>query len=133
MTSHPTAQTMKPATAAKKLGVYLPATPTTFRQGVITRSELTALQTNPPAWLTELRRTGPHPRPVIAAKLGISITGLTRGGITQPLTTEQIEALQHDMPEWLKKERTTQAEVRKETLRLKTKQQQGQQQRGTTR
>ncbi|MGQ4389950.1 DUF5997 family protein, partial [Streptomyces sp. SAS_270] len=67
----------------------------------------------------------------------ISITGLTRGGITQPLTTEQIEALQHDMPEWLKKERTTQAEVRKETLRLKAKQQQGQQQgqpqNGTTR
>ncbi|MGK5548434.1 DUF5997 family protein [Streptomyces sp. URMC 127] len=122
MTSHKTTQTMKPATAAKKLGVYLQATPTEFQEGVVTRSELNALQADPPAWLQELRRNGPHPRPVVAAKLGVSIAGLARGGITDPLTTEQIDALKKDMPEWLQRERATQAEVRKEAARIKEKQ-----------
>ncbi|MEU6882394.1 DUF5997 family protein [Streptomyces sp. NPDC046712] len=122
MTSHQTTQTMKPATAAKKLGVYLEATPAEFREGVVSRTELNALQTDPPEWLRELRRNGPHPRPVIAAKLGISISGLARGGITDALTTEQIEALKQDAPEWLQKERATQAEVRKEAVRIKEKQ-----------
>ncbi|MFC8274552.1 DUF5997 family protein [Streptomyces sp. NPDC057271] len=122
MTSHQTAQTMKPATAAKKLGVYLEATPAEFQEGVVSRTELNALQTDPPEWLRELRRNGPHPRPVIAAKLGISISGLARGGITEALTTEQIEALKADDPEWLQKERATQAEVRKEAVRIKEKQ-----------
>ncbi len=119
MTSHKTAQTMKPATAAKKLGVYLEATPAEFREGVVTRDELNALQTDPPEWLRELRRTGPHPRPVVAAKLGVSIGGLTRGGITEPLTTEQIDALKAESPDWLVRERATQAEVRKEAVRVK--------------
>ncbi|MET9430970.1 MULTISPECIES: DUF5997 family protein [unclassified Streptomyces] len=122
MTSHKTAQTMKPATAAKKLGVYLEATPAEFREGVVTRDELTALQSDPPEWLRELRRNGPHPRPVVAAKLGVSISGLARGGVTEALTTEQIEALKQESPEWLQKERATQAEVRKEAARLKAKQ-----------
>ncbi|MGI5446673.1 DUF5997 family protein [Streptomyces sp. CA-243310] len=121
MTSHKTAQTMKPATAAKKLGVYLEATPAEFQEGVVSRSELGALQTDPPEWLQELRRNGPHPRPVVAAKLGISIAGLARGGVTEPLTTEQIEALKNEAPEWLQKERATQADVRKETVRIKEK------------
>ncbi|WP_137991479.1 DUF5997 family protein [Streptomyces vilmorinianum] len=121
MTSHQTTQTMKPATAAKKLGVYLEATPAEFQEGVVSRAELNALQTDPPEWLKELRRGGPHPRPVIAAKLGISISGLARGGITDALTTEQIEALKKDDPEWLRKERATQAEVRKEAARIKEK------------
>ncbi|MFF6787979.1 hypothetical protein ACVW0K_006525 [Streptomyces filamentosus] len=119
MTSHQNAQTMKPATAAKKLGVYLEATPADFQEGVVSRSELNELQANPPAWLKELRENGPHPRPVVAAKLGISISGLARGGITDPLTTEQIEALKAEAPEWLVKERATQSEVRKETVRIK--------------
>ncbi|MET9348272.1 DUF5997 family protein [Streptomyces termitum] len=119
MTSHQNSQTMKPATAAKKLGVYLEATPADFREGVVSRSELNALQADPPAWLKELRQNGPHPRPVVAARLGISISGLARGGITEPLTTEQIEALRAEAPEWLTKERATQAEVRKETVRIK--------------
>lgn len=119
MTSHQTAQTMKPATAAKKLGVYLEATPAEFREGVVSRTELNALQTDPPEWLRELRRTGPHPRPVIAAKLGISISGLARGGVTEALTTDQIEALKQEAPEWLQKERATQADVRKEAVRIK--------------
>jgi hypothetical protein len=119
MTSHQSAQTMKPATAAKKLGVYLPATPAEFQEGVVSRAELNELQANPPEWLRELRRTGPHPRPVVAARLGVSIAGLARGGVTEPLTTEQIEALKQERPEWLRKEQETQAEVRKEATRLK--------------
>ncbi|MFK4149977.1 DUF5997 family protein [Streptomyces sp. NPDC004065] len=119
MKSHQTTQTMKPATAAKKLGVYLPATPSEFREGVVSRAELSRLQADPPAWLRDLRRDGPHPRPVVAAKLGVSIAGLARGGVTEALTTEQIEALKQERPEWLEKERATQAEVRKEAARLK--------------
>ncbi|PVE11214.1 DUF5997 family protein [Streptomyces scopuliridis] len=121
MTSHQTIQTMKPATAAKKLGVYLEATPAEFQEGVVSRTELNALQADPPQWLLELRRNGPHPRPVVAAKLGVSISGLARGGVTDALTTEQIEALKSDSPEWLRQERATQAEVRKEALRIKEK------------
>ncbi|MFH8570409.1 DUF5997 family protein [Streptomyces sp. NPDC017993] len=121
MTSHQSTQTMKPATAAKKLGVYLEATPAEFQEGVVSRTELNALQSDPPEWLVELRRNGPHPRPVVAAKLGISISGLARGGITDPLTTEQIEALKQEGPEWLERERATQAEVRKEATRIKEK------------
>ncbi|MFC9251779.1 DUF5997 family protein [Amycolatopsis thailandensis] len=110
---------MKPATAAKKLGVYLEATPAEFQEGVVSRDELNALQTEPPEWLRDLRRNGPHPRPVIAAKLGISISGLARGGITDALTTEQIDAVKTENPDWLKRERETQAEVRKEEARVK--------------
>ncbi|QLE75308.1 hypothetical protein FGW37_30315 [Streptomyces rectiverticillatus] len=121
MTSHKTAQTMKPATAAKKLGVYLQATPAEFQEGVVSRSELNALQADPPQWLQDLRRNGPHPRPVVAAKLGVSIAGLARGGVTEALTTEQIDALKNEQPEWLQRERATQAEVRKEAARIKEK------------
>ncbi|MER7564805.1 DUF5997 family protein [Streptomyces sp. NPDC048523] len=123
MTSHQNTQTMKPATAAKKLGVYLPATPAEFQEGVVSRAELNELQANPPQWLQDLRRNGPHPRPVVAARLGVSIAGLARGGVTEPLTTEQIEALRDESPEWLEKERATQAEVRKEAARIKEKKQ----------
>ncbi|GAA2994674.1 hypothetical protein K388_05496 [Streptomyces sp. KhCrAH-43] len=119
MKSHQTAQTMKPATAAKKLGVYLDATPAEFQEGVVSRAELAALQADPPQWLLDLRSNGPHPRPVVASKLGVSISGLARGGVTEPLTTEQIDALKQDNPEWLQKERATQADVRKENVRIK--------------
>jgi hypothetical protein len=122
MTSHQTTQAMKPATAAKKLGVYLEATPAEFRAGSVSRAEFNALQADPPQWLRDLRRDGPHPRPVVAAKLGVSISGLARGGVTEALTTEQIDALKQEQPEWLRKERATQAEVRKETARVKEKQ-----------
>ncbi|WP_440556467.1 DUF5997 family protein [Streptomyces sp. SCPE 10] len=123
MKSQQSTQTMKPATAAKKLGVYLPATPASFQEGVVSRAELNQLQAEPPEWLSELRRNGPHPRPVVATKLGVSIAGLARGGVTEPLTTEQIEALKQERPEWLEKERATQAEVRKEAARLKARKQ----------
>ena len=119
MTQHQSTQTMKPATAAKKLGVYLEAPPAEFREGVVSRAELNQLQADPPQWLQDLRANGPHPRPVVAAKLGVSIAGLARGGVTEPLTTEQIETLKQEQPEWLVKERATQAEVRKEGARVK--------------
>ncbi|MBC9715550.1 hypothetical protein H9Y04_23660 [Streptomyces sp. TRM66268-LWL] len=121
MTQHQNTQTMKPATAAKKLGVYLPATPAEFQEGVVSRAELNALQAEPPQWLADLRKNGPHPRPVVAAKLGVSIAGLARGGVTDALTTEQIDALREEMPEWLRQERATQAKVREEAVRLKEK------------
>jgi hypothetical protein len=113
-------QTMKPATAAKKLGVYLEATPAEFQEGEVSRDELNALQADPPDWLRDLRRNGPHPRSVIAAKLRISISGLARGGVTGALTTEQVDALKQENPEWLQRERATQVEVRKETARITT-------------
>jgi hypothetical protein len=121
MTSRQNTQTMKPATAAKKLGVYLEATPPEFQEGVVSRDELNALQADPPEWLVELRRKGPHPRPVVAAKLGVSTSGLARGGITEPLTTEQIDGLKKELPDWLRRERATQAEVQREAVRLKEK------------
>ena len=89
---------MKPATAAKKLGVYLDATPAEFRDGVVSRDELDALQADPPEWLRELRRNGPHPRQVVADRLGVSISGLARAEITEPLTTAQIVALKEEQP-----------------------------------
>ncbi|MFC6086454.1 DUF5997 family protein [Sphaerisporangium aureirubrum] len=112
-------QTMKPATAAKKLGVLLSATPAEFQAGVVSRDELNELQATPPAWLVDLRRNGPHPKQVIAVKLKVSISGLIRNGITGPLTTAEIEALKAENPAWLERERTIQAEVRKEALNLK--------------
>lgn len=110
---------MKPETAAKKLGVHLPATPEEFREGVVTREELNALIAEPPAWLVELRLNGPYPRAEMARKLGVSNSGLIRAGITEALTADQIRDLLRTMPEWLVRERATQAEVRAENARLK--------------
>src|SRR6476469_2563493 len=103
--SRPNAQSMKPATAAKKLDVYLPATPADFQENPITRAELAGLQENPPQWLQDLRKNGPHPKNLVAAKLGLSIAGLARGGVGDALTTAQIDALLEEQPEWLTAER----------------------------
>ena len=124
MKSPKTTQTMKPATAAKKLGIHLQAAPAEFQEGVVSRDELNALQADPPAWLRDLRGHGPHPREVSAAKLGVSIAGLARGGVTEPLTTEQIDALKADPPEWLEHERATLADARREAVRAKERVQQ---------
>ena len=110
---------MKPATAAKKLDVHLPSTPAEFQENAITRDELAALQADPPQWLTDLRKNGPHPKNLVAAKLGVSISGLGRGGITDALTTEQIDALLADRPEWLIAERESYQNVLAEQRRLK--------------
>ncbi|SEQ77634.1 hypothetical protein SAMN05216188_10561 [Lentzea xinjiangensis] len=114
-------QTMKPATAAKKLGVYLEATPEEFQAGVVSRDELDELQANPPQWLRDLRRNGPHPKQLIAQKLGISTSGLVRAGITEALTTDQITAIKEENPDWLVRERATYREFRAEEARLAEK------------
>lgn len=118
--SRPNAQSMKPATAAKKLDVYLPATPAEFQEGTLTREQLAALQADPPAWLQDLRKNGPHPKNLVAAKLGVSISGLARGGIEEALTTEEIEALLAEKPEWLVAERDTYQKVLREERRVKS-------------
>jgi Family of unknown function (DUF5997) len=114
-----TSQSMKPATAAKKLGIYLPAAPQEFQDSQISREEFNKLQTDPPQWLADLRRNGPHPRPEVARKLNVSISGLARGGITDALTTAEITALLQDPPQWLVAERASFAAVRAEEQRVK--------------
>ena len=118
--SRPNTQSMKPATAAKKLDVYLPATPQEFQESTITRAEIAALQSDPPQWLKDLRKHGPHPKNLVAAKLGVSIAGLARGGVVDALTTEQIDALLEQKPEWLVAERESYQNVLSEERRLKS-------------
>ncbi|WP_330249296.1 DUF5997 family protein [Nocardia sp. NBC_00565] len=115
-------QTMKPLTAANKLGIYLPAAPEDFRNSPISRTELDELRNNPPAWLTELRQTGPFPRDIVARKLGVSNTGLARADVSDSLDAEQIAALLADPPEWLIRERENYATVLKENERIKAQQ-----------
>jgi len=114
-------QTMKPATAAKKLGVYLEATPEEFQAGVVSRDELNELQSNPPQWLADLRRNGPHPKQIIAQKFGISSSGLVRSGITEALTTDQINAIKEENPDWLVRERQVYVDFKAEEARLQEK------------
>ncbi len=113
-------QTMKPITAAAKLGIYLPAAPEEFRNSPITREELDALRANPPQWLVDLRRNGPFPRDVVAQKLGVSRSGLARAGVTEALTADEIGALLADPPEWLEHERATHRDVQAEKARQKS-------------
>ncbi|MCU1569368.1 MAG: hypothetical protein JWR33_109 [Naasia sp.] len=109
---------MKPATAAKKLGILVDAAPEEFRDGLVSRAELDELTANPPEWLQKLRAEGPHPRQVVAAKLGVSTSGLARAGVTDPLTTAEITDLLQNRPQWLVQERATQAAVREDKKRL---------------
>lgn len=113
-------QTMKPATAARKLGVYLPATPEAFQAAEVTRAEFLELQSNPPEWLVVLRKDGPHPRQVVAQKLGISTSGLARAGAADVMTTSEIKSLLEQKPEWIVVERATHAVVQDENSRIKT-------------
>lgn len=98
-------QLLSPATAAKKLGVYLPATPEQFRAEPISRTALNELQANPPEWLVTLRREGPHPRDEVSRRLGVSNSALVRGAVSDSMTTAEIAALLAEMPEWLVVER----------------------------
>jgi hypothetical protein len=66
-----------------------------------------------------LRRNGPFPRDVVAQKLGVSRSGLARGGIEQALNAEQIGALIADPPGWLMHERNSYKDVIAERERLK--------------
>ena len=119
MSSEKKPQTMKPATAAQKLGILLDAAPAEFQTEFVSRTELAELMANPPEWLTLLRANGPHPRQVVAAKLGVSISGLARSEITDPLTTAEISALLQQPPAWLVLERSTQAGVRADQIAVK--------------
>lgn len=110
----PSSQAMKPQTAANKLGLYLPATPPEFQENALTHAEFVELQKNPPEWLATLRREGPHPRKVVAQKLGISNTALKNSGLTPPLTTAEIKELLAQQPEWLAKARKDMALKRAE-------------------
>lgn len=108
----PKAQLLKPETAAKKLSIYLPATPSEFQTTPISRDALKALNDDPPEWLITLRRDGPHPRSEVARRLGISNSGLARAGAPDVLTTSEIKQLLVDMPEWLVTERAKLAATR---------------------
>ncbi len=101
----PKPQLLKPATAAQKLGVFLPATPEAFRAEPISRDAVLALQADPPEWLVTLRREGPHPRSEVARRLGVSNSALARAGVSDSMTTAEIRALLADRPEWLVVER----------------------------
>ena len=54
-----------------------------------------------------------------ADRLGVSISGLARAEITEPLTTEQIATIKEEQPEWLHRERGLRAEVQREEERLR--------------
>ncbi|CAN5138482.1 DUF5997 family protein [soil metagenome] len=101
----PKQQTMKPETAAKKLNIYLPATPESFQANPITRDEVAALQADPPEWLVTLRKDGPHPRQEVSRRLGVSNSALSRSGMRDVMTSAEIEALRDEMPDWLLAER----------------------------
>ncbi len=102
----PKPQFLSAQTAAKKLGIYLAAAPAEFREVPHSREELAALQAEPPAWLRALRAEGPHPRSEVSRRLGITNSGLARAGVSDAMTTAEIQALLADPPVWLQEERT---------------------------
>ena len=103
---------MRAQTAAKKLGIYLPAAPDEFQNSAISHEELRELQHNPPEWLQTLRHEGPHPRPEVAHKLGISVTALKKNDMDKLLTTAEINQLLQEQPKWLQQARATMAQAR---------------------
>lgn len=119
MTPAKSTQTMKASTAAQKLGIYLPATPPDFQESPVSRDDFNALSSTPPEWLTELRKNGPHPRDVVAHKLGISNSGLARSGASDVLTSAEIQSLLEAPPEWLVRERAVHFAVTEENARVK--------------
>ena len=108
----PKTQLLKPETAAKKLSIYLPATPAEFQAAPISRDAVKALNDDPPEWLVTLRHDGPHPRSEVARRLGISNSGLARAGAPDVMTTAEIKQLLVEMPEWLVTERARLAATR---------------------
>lgn len=112
----PSSTTMKPQTAAKKLGIHLPACPPEFQNGGISHAQLRSLQHEPPEWLQQLRLEGPHPRAEVARKLGVSVNAV-KTHLDKALTTAEIKQLLQNQPEWLSKARTQLAESRKENAK----------------
>lgn len=121
MSTDANSQTMKPLTAAAKLGIFLPAAPEEFRDRPISRGELEELRAAPPAWLTELWTVGPFPRDVTARKLGVTNTALARNNVSDSMTQAEIDALSAEEPAWLVQERENFAEVQREAVRIKEK------------
>ena len=76
----------------------------------------TRLRSGWPSCGARVRTRAPWSR----SKLGVSISGLARAGVTEALTTPEIKALLQEMPQWLVTERATQAAVRAEALRAKS-------------
>jgi len=101
----PKAQFLSAQTAARKLGIYLPAAPAEFRDAQHSRDELAELEADPPEWLRVLRAEGPHPRSEVSRRLGITNSGLARAGVSDAMTTAEIQALVADPPAWLLAER----------------------------
>ena len=62
---------------------------------------------------------GPLLNHLVVRKLGISISGLTRAGVDDALTTAEIQDLLADMPSWLSQERHSLAVVREEEERVR--------------
>jgi hypothetical protein len=58
----------------------------------------------------------------VAGRLGVSIAGLTRGGVDEPLTTADIDELRADPPLWLVAERDTHRTVLEEEERIAARQ-----------
>ena len=56
---------------------------------------------------------------IVTRKGSVSISGLARAEITEPLTTAQIVALKEEQPEWLRRERATRAEAQRAEARLR--------------
>lgn len=110
---------LKPATAARKLGVLLAATPPEFQESEITRDDFNELTRNPPRWLVDLRANGPHPRWVVAERLGVSASGLVRASASDSMTTDEINDLLAAPPAWLIAERRSFREVRAERDRVR--------------
>jgi hypothetical protein len=101
----PKPQYLSAQNAAKKLGIYLPAAPAEFRQAQHSRDELASLQADPPEWLRVLRAEGPHPRSEVAHRLGVTNSALARAGVSDAMTTAEIQALLANPPAWLHEER----------------------------
>ena len=101
----PKTQYLSPQTAAKKLGIYLPAAPAEFQNMQIPRELLDELQKNAPEWLAELRKNGPHPRSEVSRRLGVTNSALVRAGVNDALTSAEITAILDDPPAWLLAER----------------------------
>lgn len=101
----PKPQYLSAQNAAKKLGIYLPAAPAEFRAAQHSREELASLQADPPEWLRALRAEGPHPRSEVAHRLGVTNSALARAGVSDAMTTAEIQALLANPPAWLHEER----------------------------
>ena len=112
-------QVMKPATAALKLDVYLPATPQEFQEGWCPARSSTNCSAIRRSGSSTCAATVPIPATSSRPGCGCRTAGSPVAASPTPLTTAQIAALVADPPEWLIRERETHAETRREQQRLR--------------